>query len=225
MPIDVVEELVAAYYQTVQLSPERCAEIRDCIRTGLDRMRTTAEWELQHQQKRRVQLEKERQKLLQAHYADAIPIDLMRAEQQRITTELAIVEQRIAASETKHDEIEKSLAVALDLVGNCAEAYALAPPPLRRRFNQAFFEALFIDEDGTVRCELAEPFAALLSDDLVREIEAETQMEATNDKARSPRREAGFWDQNRASDTQRVGGVKAIRLVGAEGFEPPTSCL
>jgi site-specific DNA recombinase len=224
MPIDVVEELVAAYYQTVQLSPERCAEIRDCIRTGLGRRRTTANWELQHQQKRRVQLEKERQKLLQAHYADAIPLDLMKAEQQRITTEVANVEQRIAACETKYDEIENNLAVALDLVSNCARAYALAPPQLRRRFNQAFFEALFIDEDGTMRCELAEPFAALLSDDLAREIEAETQLEATNDKARSPWREAGFWDLNGAN-TRRVGGVKAIRLVGAEGLEPPTSCL
>ena len=37
-----------------------------------------------------------------------------------------------------------------------------SPPTLRRRFNQAFFTKIYIDEDGTIRADLAEPFGILL---------------------------------------------------------------
>jgi hypothetical protein len=48
-------------------------------------------------------------------------------------------------------------------------AYRLAGPRLRRLINEAFFEKLLLDDDGTVRAELAEPFASLLGDELAAE--------------------------------------------------------
>jgi len=46
---------------------------------------------------RRTQLEGERHKLLQAHYAGAIPLDLLKKEQDRITASLETIEHRINA--------------------------------------------------------------------------------------------------------------------------------
>ncbi len=45
--------------------------------------------EVNRQQRRLARLEAERRKLLEAYYADALPLDLFRAEQERISRELA----------------------------------------------------------------------------------------------------------------------------------------
>ncbi len=49
----------------------------------------------------RDRLDNERVKLLQAHYADAVPLDLLKQEQVRIGAELETINHRIAAH---HDE-------------------------------------------------------------------------------------------------------------------------
>jgi hypothetical protein len=53
---------------------------------------------------------------------------------------------------------EQNLDAALSLALDVQAAYIDAPPSLRRRFNRAFFTKIYIDEDGTVRADLAEPF-------------------------------------------------------------------
>jgi hypothetical protein len=49
-------------------------------------------------------------------------------------------------------------------------AYQEASGPLRRQFNLAFFQRLFIDDEYTVTGELAEPFDTLLGDELRRAV-------------------------------------------------------
>ena len=67
----------------------------------------------------------------------------------------------------------------------------------------AFFTKLLLDNDGTIRAELAEPFANLLEEELATEAAAYLAgklvegrvAEATsqNDEAVAPRRGDGFW--------------------------------
>ena len=74
-----VEQLVVDHYRTVQLPPERIAEIRDVLRRHCRHGASEAEAAEQSLTLRIQRLTNERQKLLQLHYADAVPIELFRA--------------------------------------------------------------------------------------------------------------------------------------------------
>ena len=62
------------------------------------------------------QLERERHKLLEAHYSDAIPLDLFRSEQQRIARELVHAAKILRTCTMQFDQIEQHLDECLDLL-------------------------------------------------------------------------------------------------------------
>ena len=113
--------------------------------------------------KRKQQVQDERQKLLRAHYAGAVPQDLLSSEMKRLTRELIEANAEIAASKAANTDVEARLDAALKAANNCLAAYLSAPDHIRRQINQGFFEKLWIGEDGSVeRAEFTEPFRALL---------------------------------------------------------------
>ena len=77
------------------------------------------------------------------------------------------------------------LRMALELAGDVAEVYREGSSSLKRGYNQAFFKKLYIlpkwDEDigetrvRVVNADLTEPFAAVLSDHLVEQLDAEAE--------------------------------------------------
>jgi len=56
------------------------------------------------------------------------------------------------------EAIEQNLNRALELARDCHAAYEAAGPNTRRLFNQAFFEKLYVHDDGEIPHELAKPF-------------------------------------------------------------------
>lgn len=78
----------------------------------------------------------ERARLLEAHYAGALPLDLLESEQQRLASELNYVEERLSTLELKFDIVERNLEGALEFVGNlqtaCVEANQRHRRPKRR---------------------------------------------------------------------------------------------
>jgi hypothetical protein len=64
----------------------------------------------------------ERQKLLHLHYAEAVPIDLFKQEQKRITSELDAARQQLADVSVEFDAIEQNLKMAPKLARNCYAA-------------------------------------------------------------------------------------------------------
>jgi site-specific DNA recombinase len=115
---------------------------------------------------KRNRLTHERTKLLQAHYAGAIPLELLKTEQDRITGQLETIEGRMAVSRTHFDDIERNLTVALDLATDCYRAYMDANDQTRRLLNQAFFERFYVDDEP--RADLAEPFRTLLGPEILQ---------------------------------------------------------
>jgi hypothetical protein len=81
---------------------------------------------------------------------------------------MAQAEQILSATTIRYEQIEANLSRALDLAANCAEAYRLASPKVRRQFNQALFQRLLIADDEVERAEYAEPFASLIAFDEAR---------------------------------------------------------
>jgi len=171
---DIIEAAVENYYETFRLSEQRAQAIRMAVATELEHETTDAAQEVTRQEQTLIRLDHERQKLLQAHYADAIPLDLMKAEMARLTRETSIAERRLEAAQTKWGDIQATLDKALDLAGSCHQHYQQAPDKIRRQLNQGFFKKLYTGRDGEVaRVELTDAFSLLLADDLLDRIEAE----------------------------------------------------
>lgn len=159
------------------------------------------------QANRRRALLDERQKLLQAHYAGAIPLVLLKSEQDRITQELAAAESRLGDVEQRLAQTLQHLEEVLALVGDCPRAHLIAPSTIRRHFNQAFFTALYVSDDETVRGELAAPFALLLDKRL-------------RDAVPVPEAAAELVPAGRSSDAGEVRGLFAAQF---NINKPPTA--
>ena len=184
-------------------------------------------------------LEAERKALLDAHLAEAVPLDLLKSKQDGITAELAVIDGRLAEIAADFRKAEANLKRALARVGDCETAYREASDVVRRQFNLAFFDRLLIDEDYNVRGELAPPFDVILGDELRRR--------AAIAKADEAKRAAyaDAWRQRpvlvEAENEQRppavpvgadspttpfeVVGWSQINMVEPTGIEPVTSCL
>ena len=107
-------------------------------------------------------LERKRKKLLEAHYNDAIPLDLMKSEQQKIAKQLAAVESQIKAHEHTSAIMLNCLSDAMDLIEDCGKTYRLASDHIKRMMNQAIFSKLWIESDGRVTAEFREPFKTVV---------------------------------------------------------------
>ena len=104
--------------------------------------------------------------MLQAYYAGFMPLDTFGAEQSRITTAKQHAAETLATAEQGFDDVAAKLDEALHLMQNWRDVYEEAPTRLRRKLNQAFFEAIYIQESDdlitTNGSQLAEPFAGIM---------------------------------------------------------------
>jgi DNA invertase Pin-like site-specific DNA recombinase len=180
--IERVEELVEEHYRTIELKPELGEVLQKLLSEDLALYQKKAASERKTLERRRSRLLAERAKLLQAHYADAIPLELLKVEQDRIKAQLAKLEERTAATDQRHADTEANLKAALELAGDCHAAYSAAPHAVRRLFNQAFFKKIYVEEGDCVRSELASPFDLLLDN----EVKARAAAIASEERPRDP---------------------------------------
>ena len=111
---------------------------------------------------RRDKLEVERLKLVQAHYADTIPHDLLKSEQDRIrasldqiTTQLANLTDTYAKARTGLDQLTDLLIDLDDLYNKCE--YNKCEPVERRILNRALFTRITIDAPAHLTAETKLP--------------------------------------------------------------------
>ena len=173
--IDVVEKEIERIYDKYQLPSEVRilleAKIQEIIATEKKKYDT----ELNGLKGEKEKLENKRKKLLEAHYNDAIPLDLLKSEQQKISKALACIEHDIKMHDTTFDRITDNLKMALDIVENCGEAYRNATDSTKKLMNQAIFVKFHINntsDDGfSIKATFRAPFNNLLSpiqDDILK---------------------------------------------------------
>jgi site-specific DNA recombinase len=236
--IEKVEAAIAAHYATVQLPEKELVEVRAFLEEELSNLRLDAERERRVQERRLVGLFAERKKLLDAHYADAVPLDLLKSEQERLTREIESAEGRLAEVESDFKKAGTNLKRALTRAGDCETAYREAAGPLRRQFNLAFFRRLLIDDEYTVTGELAEPFDTLLGNELRRAVVVRTneKLQVAVDEIIRRRAAEGVVIENEqhpreperplvgaasATAVSIGGGFSTEHLVRPSGLEPP----
>lgn len=101
MLIEDVERLIEKYYEMIEVSPGLRQDLAGKIRADFDLLMANESKELARLTHERDRLDDERLKLLQAHYAGAVPIDLLKSEQDRISARLENIANRI---NSHHDE-------------------------------------------------------------------------------------------------------------------------
>ena len=161
MLIEQVERLIERFYAKVQIDPETIEAVSGMIHARFDEMMAEGAAELADLASQRTQLEGEQQKLLQAHYAGAIPLDLLKREQDRITASLETIEHRITAHHGHYAAARENLDDSLKLLSNAADIYEHADDANRRLINQALFKTIYIDEDNDVRVGYRNPYDGL----------------------------------------------------------------
>ncbi|SEA59282.1 Site-specific DNA recombinase [Bowdeniella nasicola] len=161
MLIEQVERLIERFYDKVQIDPETIEAVSAMLHARFDEMMAEGAAELAALASRRTQLEGEQHKLLQAHYAGAIPLDLLKREQDRITASLETIEHRISAHHGHYAAARENLDDSLKLLSNAADIYEHADDANRRLINQALFKTIYIDEDNNVRVGYRNPYDGL----------------------------------------------------------------
>jgi site-specific DNA recombinase len=202
VPVDLIETAVEHAYGEVRLPGDQVERVRGELGKALAGMRDQAEAEATRQRQRLTKLGEEREKLLHAYYAGAVPVDLLRSEQDRLSTETSQAERHLEVAEASVTDVEDTLGKALDLLADCPCAYLAAPGHLRRQWNQALFERLVVYDDRIGKAEVAEPFATLADPKLPAALDGKALTD---------------------SSASSGGGSSKGLLVELGGFEPPTS--
>jgi site-specific DNA recombinase len=214
--VEVAVELIEDEYRTIALSPELRDTIEELVLADFDKLQEANAEERKQMEQRRAELVAQQQKLLAAHYAEAIPLELLKTEQQRITAQLTRLNDHIGVIDADYDQARSALGDILDLARDCHSAYLQADDKTRRLFNQAFFAKIYIDEDdGTrerrVRVDYNQPFDDLLA----RQIPAHLHHEI--EKVEMGKMAHGRADEVKSSHTST--------LVELRGFEPLTPSM
>jgi site-specific DNA recombinase len=105
-------------------------------------------------------LAEERGKLLHA-FANAIPLELLKAEQDRIRVAEQAAKAELDNAEGDLESWQEVLRTAIRLAAHCHTAYMKARPSVRRRFNDAVLKAVYIKDRRIGRAEFSEVFAPL----------------------------------------------------------------
>jgi hypothetical protein len=110
-------------------------------------------------------IERKQKKLLEAHYADAILLTLFKQEQDQLAAALLAIDRQLAAHDTPFGAVKRKLSKALAIMENCGAMYTGAPEHIKRAYNQAFFEKIYVwpTDDGSceVKPQFAEPYGLI----------------------------------------------------------------
>ena len=152
--IDVVEDRMVELYRTIQLSAADRTQIEHYLHDELAQIEGDKAKAVRSLTTRRTNIEDKRRRLLHAHYEGAVPLDLLKEEQAKLTSELNQIERQLAAYQADITEIHQRLTQALDLLEDCHRLYSAAPAHLKKLLNQVFFERVLVnpavDEEGRV---------------------------------------------------------------------------
>ncbi len=142
-----IEDEIVQLYDRVALRPGQRAVLETALQRQLAMLVAESTQRLTEAKTVRRRLERERDKLLQAHYADAIPLDVLKREQSRISRELRGVERQMTGLEGEMTERQALVGQALDIAQHMATAYRQAPEHIRRMLNHVLFDKVYITPD------------------------------------------------------------------------------
>ncbi len=157
-----VERQVEQIYDQYSFPPEIRSYLENWLKQNIETEKEKYGTELDGLRREKDKLERQRKKLLEAHYNDAIPMELLKSEQQKIAKQLAAIEHQIKAHDYTFTTIMERLSDAMELIEDCSTTYRQANDCIKKILNRAIFGHLWVEPDGNITAEFAEPFNALV---------------------------------------------------------------
>ena len=151
VPVAVAERLVADSYASITISDQTYRDLAQRVDAAFDKRMAGRDQEIADLTAHRAKLEAESDKLLAAHFADAIDLPTLKRHQDRIRAGLADVNQRLAEHDEHHADSRAFLHDSLRLLTDAHNAYARSGDAGRRLANQAFYTKLDITDDEQLR--------------------------------------------------------------------------
>jgi len=102
-------------------------------------------------QEKLAKLAAEREKLLRAYYADAIPLELLKKEQQRIDDEVLDLRDRVEVDREKLERARKTVDIAVRLLANCETAILALRQSLAEAGHDAGAQTIAHHLAGTIK--------------------------------------------------------------------------
>ena len=218
--IEELERRVEQLYESITLPGDIRADLEAWAARMIGESQSEFEAEQANIRRNKEKLERKRLKLLEAHYNDAIPLDLLKSEQDRLGKALAELEHRINSHNAEYADLMENLGLALDLIEDCGRAYKSADEHIKRLFNQALFSRLLVNRDGGIVAEFTQPYHSLLSP--IKDEVARYNAAKTNNGSKLTEYLRGM--SNRVQDFFGRG-LNTELLVGPQGLEPGTNRL
>ncbi len=164
VPVQVAERLVEDSYASITISEDDYQHLAAEVDAAFDKRGAGRDQEFTDLTANRARLESESDKLVAAHFADAIDLPTLKRHQDRIRAGLADIEHRLAQHDKQHTGGRAFLHDSRRLLTDAHHAYAHSDDGSRRLANQAFYTRLEITEDEQLRPRLAEPFATIVTE-------------------------------------------------------------
>ena len=152
--IGEVERKMEQLYEDKQLPPQIRAAIEEELQGVITKEKQKYDLEIDGLLGQKRTLEHKSEKLLEAHYNDAIPMDLLKAEQEKITKELAAINHEIKQHDITFDQLSENLTNALALLDDVATFYRNGSDIVKRMLNQAIFEKIYVSCSKEVPLEI-----------------------------------------------------------------------
>ena len=172
-------------YQRNSLTQTQAEHVRKVLNDVFDQLEGSSEDERKVLTAQRDKLEAERLKLVQAHYADAIPLDLLKSEQDRIRVSLDQITSRLDNLTDTYAEARTGLDQLTELLVDLDDLYNKCDPAERRILNRALFTRITIDDEENATYTPEQTTASVLAHttiDAPTEVTTETKL---------PRHQAG----------------------------------
>ncbi|MFV8241914.1 recombinase family protein [Mycolicibacterium peregrinum] len=218
--ISTVEALIEEHWATRELPATMQTAIREDVVAYLDVLLPYRDKRVRAAEQQMKRLTDERDALLRAHYAGAVPLDQLRSEQERISSALASAQRELTDRQLTRDQLQGSLNNAIGLLNDSHSLYLGSHSRERRAMNQAVFDRLYI-YDEAVDAQLSDLFELLLAPDLKERLDEELTYLTAQDRESTPKTSKS---SNLHPDCQDTSS-NFRTLVAGTGFEPATSGL
>src|SRR5699024_3626849 len=158
-----IEQRIEETYNSNGLTATEADRVREMLHRVFDQLEASSDDERTLLEAQKEKLEAERLKLVQAHYADAIPLDLLKSEQERISASLDKIAGRLDTMATTYTSAREDLDDIVDLLTDLGDLYNRCETAERRMLNRALFDRIIIDDDENIIPVPTEPTASNLA--------------------------------------------------------------
>lgn len=120
-----VEDAVERAWVAVRFTEDQVAEFSERARDDLHRSAESGSRLIADQRRRLAELERHRQKLLDAYMADALPVEVLKERQTRVASEIADAKRLMQNAQVANDQVFARLEQVISLLSHAERLYRI----------------------------------------------------------------------------------------------------